>query len=327
MRVLMAGSLIVPFDELEAAFEAAHPNVDVLMEGHGSIQCIRRVAELHEPADIVAVADHTLIPMLMYEALDPESQQPYADWYIEFATNHLTLAYTDQSTYADEITPENWYSIINKPGVQMGLSDPRFDAAGYRGLMALQLAEAHYGNPTIFENATLGRFRYPLKIQEEEGQTAIHIPEVIEPKQDSGIVMRGGRIQLIALLESGDIDYAFEYESVSQQHGFRFIPLPDAINLSNDAYEDRYNQVEVQLDFQRFSSVEPHFTGAPIGYGITIPSNAPHPELAAEFITFLLSPEGQAIMEANAHPLRVPARADRYEQVPESLQDACVPEP
>jgi ABC-type molybdate transport system substrate-binding protein len=34
MRVLFAGSLILPFDDLERAFEEQHPDVDVLMEGH-----------------------------------------------------------------------------------------------------------------------------------------------------------------------------------------------------------------------------------------------------------------------------------------------------
>ena len=35
MRVLFAGSLILPFDDLEHAFEEQHPNIDVLMKGHG----------------------------------------------------------------------------------------------------------------------------------------------------------------------------------------------------------------------------------------------------------------------------------------------------
>jgi molybdate/tungstate transport system substrate-binding protein len=327
LRVLFAGSLIVPIHELETAFEEAYPDVDVLLEGHGSIQVVRHVAELHDLVDVAITADHALIPMLMYDAAVPESGQPYADWTIQFATNRLTLAFTDQSQYRDEITADNWYEVVTRQGVRLGLADPRFDAAGYRGLMTFQLAENAYGDPLIFENAVSNRFRYGITAREEEDRWIIHVPEIVEPKRDSGIIVRGGSIQLIALLESGDVDYAFEYESVSQQHGFHFVPLPDGINMGSEAHAEEYDQVEVQLDFQRFATVDPVFPGEFIGYGITIPSNAPHPDLAAEFVAFLLGAEGQAIMEANDHPLIVPPRADHPDRLPASLRELCVPMP
>jgi molybdate/tungstate transport system substrate-binding protein len=325
LKVLFAGSLIVPFDELEAAFEDAHPNVDVLMEGHGSIQVIRHVTEIHDLVDVAVTADHALIPMLMYPAQVPETGEPYADWYVEFATNRLTLAYTEQSAHADEIDASNWYRIIAKSDVRMGLSDPRFDAAGYRGLMALQLAELHYDDPIIFENVFMGRFQSALQAQEEGDRWVVRVPEVVQPKPDSGIVMRGGSIQLIALLESGDVDYAFEYESVSRQHGFHYVALPAALHMGDEAAEDFYAQVEVKLDFQRFASVEPTFAGEFIGYGVTIPANAPHPDLAAEFVAFLLGPEGERILKEHHHPLLQPPRADGYENVPDPVRELCVP--
>ena len=117
LRVFCAGSLIRPFEDLEKAFEALHPEIDVLMECHGSIQVIRHVTELHEKIDVVATADDALIPMLMYNSTDPETGKPYANWYIRFAGNRLALAYTPQSQHADQITPNNWYTILAQPGV------------------------------------------------------------------------------------------------------------------------------------------------------------------------------------------------------------------
>jgi molybdate/tungstate transport system substrate-binding protein len=327
LKVLFAGSLIVPFQALEKAFEAQHPDIDVQLEGHGSIQVVRHVTEIHDLVDVAATADHSLIPMLMYSSRVPETGQPYADWYIKFATNHLALAYTPDSQYADEINPDNWYQVIARPGVKVGVADPRFDASGYRALMVLQLAESVYEQITIFENMTLGRFKTPIMVQEENGRSVIHIPEIVEPKPDSGIVLRGASIQLIALLESGDLDYAFEYESVIQQHGLQMVRLPDSLNLGAEEYADQYGQVQVRLDFQRFASVKPEFTGEVIGYGLTIPSNAPHPEQAAEFIAFLLGPEGQAVMQANSHPLIIPPQAHNFEALPEALKPLCVPMP
>ncbi len=81
--------------------------------------------------------------------------------------------------------------------------------------------------------------------------------------------------------------------------------------------------MQVDEDFQRFASVTPVFHGEQIGYAITIPSNAPHPEEAALFIEFLLSPEGRAIMLADSHPMFDPAIGDNFENIPASLQAYC----
>jgi len=327
VRVLIAGSLMIPFDDLEKAYEAEHPDVDVQMEAHGSIQVIRHVAEIHELSDLVVSADHALIPMLMYQSKVPETGKPYADWYIKFATNHLGLAYSPKSKYADEINADNWYKIIARSDVKVGIADPRFDASGYRALMALQLAKAAYGKPTILEDVIMGQFKTPITMQQENGRAIIHVPEILETKKDSSIVIRGASMQLIALLESGDLDYAFEYESVIRQHKLGFVKLPDAVNLGSEQYADQYKKVQVRLDFQRFASVKPEFNGEVIGYGVTIPSNAPHPKQAEDLIAFLLGPEGRAVMEANQHPLITPPQANHYDVLPKELNSICVPMP
>lgn len=327
LSVFFAGSLITPFAELEKAYEAVHPNVDVLMQGHGSIQVIRHVTEIHELIDVVATADHSLIPMLMYRKNVPETGKPYAEWYIKFASNKLALAYSPTSKYADEINADNWYKVIARSGVRVGIADPRFDASGYRALMALKLAEAAYNKPTIFVDMIMGRFKTPITAKEEDGVTVIHVPEIVEAKDDSGIVLRGASIELIALLESGDLDYAFEYESVIQQHGLQMVHLPDAVNLGSPEHAADYAKVQVQMDFQRFLSVNPVFNGEVIGYGVTIPTNAPHPKEAEEFVAFLLGPEGRKIMEANHHPFISPMEGSQYDAIPKRLQSLCVPMP
>ena len=318
---------MVPFAELERAYEELHPEVDVQMEAHGSIQVIRHVTEIHDLIDVVVTADYALIPMLMYAGTVPESNQPYADWYIKFASNRLVLAYTPESRTADEVNAENWYEIIARPEVRFGLSDPRFDAAGYRSLMIVQLAESYYGNPTLFERVYLGRFKEPITVEKSGGLQVIHVPELLETTPDSNIVMRGGSVALLALLESGDIDYAFEYESVARQHGLSYVELPPELNLGDPNYADEYAGVQVRLDYQRFSSVKPEFDGEVIGYGITIPTNAPHPEEAQNFVAFLLGPQGTAIMELNSHPIFTEPQADHFYALPKSLQTLTVPKP
>lgn len=323
--VFAAGSLIIPFADLEKAFENKYPHIDVQAQYHGSIQVIRHATELHEPIDVVATADASLLPMLMYTTNDPDTGIPYADWYVEFGTNHLAVAYQKDSKYTAEITVENWYEILSRPDVRVGLADPRFDAVGYRALMVYALANDFYNQPTIFTEMFKGQFTFPLGIFTENNLTTVTVPEILETKSGSHIVLRGASVELIALLESGDLDYAYEYESVIQQHNLDMIRLPDALNLGEDAYQDFYSTVQVDEDFQRFASVKPVFRGERIGYGITIPSSAPHPDEAALFIAFLLSPEGRAVMQKDSQPMFDPAIGEDYQNIPADLQPYCIP--
>ena len=322
--VFAAGSLIIPFAEIEKAFEIKYPDIDVHAEYHGSIQVMRHVTELHEPIDVVATADASLVPMLMYATNNPETNQPYANWFIRFASNKLALAYTEQSKYADEIDAQNWTEILAREEVRYGLPDPRFDAAGYRAFMAYALQENEWQRYDIFKSFVKDQFSFPVTIFREDDKTTIRIPEILETKSGSHIFIRGASVFLIALMESGDLDYAFEYESVIRQHGLKMVSLPDSINLGNISLRDQYQQVEVKLDFQRFSTVKPLFIGEPIEYAINIPSSSPHPEAAALFIQFLLSDEGRAVMEKNQHPLLDTYPANGYDQMPEILQEICV---
>lgn len=318
--VFAAGSLIIPFDHIEKAFEEKYPNIDMQSEYHGSIQVMRHATELHEPIDVVVTADESLIPMLMYATKMPETDQPYADWYIRFASNHLALAYAPESKYADEINAENWAEIISHPDVKIGIADPRFDASGYRALMAFALSEIANKNYGLFGPMFDGQFTFPVTIFRGDELTTVTVPEILETKPGAHIVLRGASVQLIALLETGDLDYAFEYESVIQQHGLKMMSLPVEVNLGEEEYAELYSQVQVNLDFQRFATVKPQFRGERIGYGVTIPASAEHPDEAAQFIAFLLSPEGRSLMEADHHPMFETFIADGYENLPPGLQ-------
>jgi molybdate/tungstate transport system substrate-binding protein len=324
--VFAAGSLIQPFTDLEKAFEEKYPEIDVLSEYHGSIQVMRHVTELHEEIDIVATADQSLIPMLMYQVNIPNTEQPYANWYISMATNRLGIAYSPESKYADEITSDNWWEILSRPDVRVGVADPRFDAVGYRTLMVFALAQDVYGNEDIFNDFWVGQFKYPIRLVDMDDLQMIRVPEILETTKESHILLRGSSIQLISLLEAGEVDYAFEYESVIQQHEFALMELPGSLNLGETGMDEQYGKATVRMDFQRFATVNPVFQGEQIKYGITIPSNAPHPEEAALYIQFLYSPQGQAIMQQNAHPLLIPLSVDQPENLPESLQSILQPE-
>lgn len=319
LKVIIAGSLIVPFQAMEKEFESINPDIDVLLEGHGSVQVIRGVTELGYNADLAAVADAQLIPLMMYSARLPDNNIPYADWCIEFSTNKLGIAYKAESAYSSELDADNWYEIMSRPDVNIGLADPRIDAMGYRTLMVIQLAEDYYRDDTIFEKLIGSAFNPSVDVMENDDIATITVPELLKPAQQR-IKLRSYSIQLMALLESGDIDYSFEYESVAKQNGLKFLSLPQGIDLSSQDYANQYRQVTVNLNFQRFASLVPKFEGAPIVYGVTIPANAPHPQEAVRFLEFLLGTDGQRIFDECYQPLLPTPVCDNVDALPDALK-------
>ncbi|MFO7617338.1 MAG: substrate-binding domain-containing protein [Bacteroidales bacterium] len=63
--VYHAGSLSVPMKNLADAFRLENPGVVFKMEAAGSIHCIRKITELNQPCDVLAVADFSLVDELM----------------------------------------------------------------------------------------------------------------------------------------------------------------------------------------------------------------------------------------------------------------------
>jgi len=283
LRIFHAGSLSVPMEQIAKAFTAYHPGVRIERESGGSRTVIRRVTELGKEADVVASADYHLIPQMMY----PD----FADWTIRFARNRMVIAYTEHSKYASEINGENWYEILLRPDVRFGHADPDADPCGYRTLMLWQLAEKYYQQPGLYE-----------KLDEASP------PENTRPKS----------VELLALLESGELDYAFQYQSVAVQHNFKYVSLPERIDLSNTDYADFYAQAVVTLTGKTPGTMV-EVKGEPIVYGMTIPKNAPHPKLAQAFVAFLLGPEGRAIMKQNGQLPIVPVIVDGLDRLPDCL--------
>jgi molybdate/tungstate transport system substrate-binding protein len=286
LTVVPAGSLLIPFESIEAGYEALHPEIDVQVEGHGSIQAVRQVTDLHRAIDVVAVADASLIPEMMYIPVEGGVGN-YADSYTPFATNEMVIAYTNRSRYAGEITEGNWYEILARPDVRVGFSNPMLDACGYRALMVTRLAETHYKAPGLLARMITDHLTPAPEVTVSGDGCTIILPELMKPNSTK-LAIRDGSVYLLALLDNGGIDYAFEYESVAREHGLLWIDLPPALDLSSEANAREYAQVRVTLGFERFASIGSERTGRPIVYAVTIPATAPHPAEAEAFVDYML---------------------------------------
>ncbi len=293
LKVFHAGSLSIPLKQVEEKFEAQNPNVDVQLESHGSVLCVRQITEVGKKGDVIAVADYTLIPSMMY----PE----YAKFYLQFARNRMVLAYTDQSKYSKKINQYNWYNVLRKEDVTFGFSNPNLDPCGYRSPMVIQLAESFYMDNQILEDLVIKNSA--IRVKETDGTYTISAPEALEPNTKR-LTIRPKSVNLISLVESGGLDYAFEYMSVAKQHGLKWVTLPEEIDLSSTEYKGLYQKVEVKTSDGNVK------TGKPIVYSISVPANAPHPELGVKFIEFVIGKRGREIFTNLGQPPIVPPVGD-----------------
>ncbi len=270
LMIFHAGSLSIPLQKMSEAFNEKYPQVKISREAAGSRTCARKISELNKKADIMFSADYTVIDQLLI----PE----FADWNIRFVTNEMAIMFAHNAKYAQEMTAENWAEILLREGVSYGHSDPNADPCGYRSQLVWQLAEKHYQQPELYH-----------KLVEKE--------HIVRPKETD----------LIALLESGLLDYLFIYRSVAEQHGAEYLILPNEINLKTSELKDFYKQASIEI-----SGKNPGETitkkGAPMVYGLTIPTNASNKKWAEKFVAFVLSEEGNKIMQENGQPAIVPAK-------------------
>ncbi len=286
--IFHAGSLSMPLKAVAKGFEAKHPKVQVLQEPAGSQACARKIIDLKKPCDIMASADYSVIDKLLI----PQ----FADWNVRFATNQMVLCYADKSKSAAELKADNWFDLLAKKGVVWGHSDPNLDPAGYRALMVLQLAEKYYKKPGLYDRAIANR------------------PEAnIRPKS----------VELVSLLQTGNMDYAWEYLSVAVQHGLKYLVLPDEINLGNYKFDPFYSQAVVKITGKEPGTFM-EMKGKSITYGVTLIKNAPNREAALAFLQYLLSPEGGLkVLKDMGQPPFVPARVptDKMkDSLPQELQ-------
>lgn len=255
LTVYAAGTLAVPFQHIDAAFEKLHPGVVVQPQFGGSVMMARRIADLHQRADVYVSADYTVIPKILGKA-------GLTSWFVGFAANAVTLAYTPRSRGARTINADNWYHVVAQPGVVIGRSDPNTDPSGYQFLQMLSLAAGYYHDPELE-------------------------PSVL--KNAPRRAMRDTETSLISALQLGQIDYLAIYSSSAIAHHLEYVKLPSDINLEDASKYHLY-----QRGSARTATGVLH--GKPIIYAVSVPHTADHKALAAEYIRFLIGKEGRAIL-------------------------------
>ena len=253
-----AATLTLPFDALAKSL----PGLECRQRSAGSRFLLQSDVDLKQPVDVLALADVSL-----FEKPVSPGQTARFPWWSIFAGNEIGIAYNDKSKGADKINADNWPQVLEQPGVQTAYSDPESDPEGYNTVITWTLAESYYHLPGF----------------------AAKLRAAIPQKN-----IRSDSTQLLALLSAGEIDYAWEYRSVAEQHHLKFLRLPKEINLSDPALAATYRTACIDL---HHSGQVQQKCGRPILYAVAIPSDAPHPDAAASFVQALYGQAGKSALE------------------------------
>jgi molybdate/tungstate transport system substrate-binding protein len=296
--IYRAGSLTRAFAPLVKEF-TCQTGIQVKDVAMGSVDALRQITAGGQACDLYAPADYLDIDLFMKPAR-------YANFNIVFARGKMVLAYSVSGLAAKKLPPiaegsqavAKWYDILTIPGVSIGGGNPFLDPGAYRGLMIFQLAEAYYKVPNLYNNLL------------------------------EHVVIAGSDPSAPSLGKGFEFQLTYEHNAratASANPDYRYVNLPDEINLSDPARDAYYRKsAAVVLPGLGIPSSVRSITvpGARVAWGITLLKDAPHRENAVKFLQLLLSPAGKASLEENGPAPISPAvvsPAD-FRKIPESLR-------
>jgi molybdate/tungstate transport system substrate-binding protein len=295
VTIFHAASLSRSLSELEEKAEAKFSDLDLRLEPSGSQVAARKVSELNRRADLVFVADWRVIEELLVPG--------HAGWQIQFAANELVLAHAEHSKFTETIAADNWPELLMKPEVRLGRGDEATAPIGFQTLLLWELAERNYGPGKVGEDLA-GRLIARVK------------PEHVVPDIS----------ELVTLLQSKAIDYAFVFRSIAEEHNLKVVRLPVAYNLGEPKMAHIYSRASVPVVLKAGASPR-QIKGAPIVYGVTIPKSAPNPDGAQRVLEFLLSEEGRRILQRSGFRPLNPPRGLNSGRLPPTLKGMVADKP
>ena len=224
-------------------------------------------------------------------------------WAIAFASDQMALAYSNatlQNSAANAAitacnsalaanTTAAWntcLTMMTSGSVKVGFGNPNADPSGYRGWIVLEAAgQAYANNSSLYENRLIS---------------------------NNGNVTAASAADLIAPLQTGQIQFLFIYKSSAIAHKLNYVQLPAQVNLGSAKYSEFYSQFSYQLS----TGVE---TGGVIRLWITVPADSTDTADSLQFVVFVVKNSSMMLSPFGLVPI-TPAKLYNSTAVPQPLQ-------
>lgn len=236
LKIFTAGVAKKAVCDCAERWNSRHPELEAGITSCGSVDLARRIMG-GESCDVFVSADESILTdMLMDE---------YAEGYTVFAGNKIVL----QDMSGIGINSGNWKEKLLLPDTVFRNKNPYGDPGGYRGVMAMLLADKYEE----------GLAKKLMEHPGHQGMDPSVRPEDMPP-----------------------CDCLFTYYSMALSAGADFAELPDIMNLSRPELNDEYSQVSFAVD--KDHTVK----GSAISHCVTIPVGAEHRDEAKLFVSDFL---------------------------------------
>jgi molybdate/tungstate transport system substrate-binding protein len=309
LTLYRAGSLTAAFKPLLETF-TCQTGILVTDVAGASVDKARLCTAGGVACDLYASADYSNIDLFLKPA-------GYADFTIVFAQGRMVLGYSANGLAQKNLPPiadpasgafdppnsipmasPNWYKILTSPGVSIAGGVPFLDPGAYRAFLIFQLAQKYYKEPMLYDNLM------------------------------QHMVIPGGDSSVPALGKLYDFQFTYEHSAratAKKNPDYRFLDLPDEMNLSDPAKNNYYakNAVIVLPGLGTSQSAQTIPVPATrVAWGITVMKNAPNRENAIKFLQLLLGPAGTNSLKENGPTPISPAHVspEDFPKLPEALR-------
>jgi len=308
LTIYRAGSLTAAFKPLVEAF-TCQTGIQVEEKTGSSVGMARQCVNASPTCDLYASADYRDIDLFLKPA-------GYADFTIVFAKGRMVLAYSAKDAAQKKLAiadpasgpfdpphsipkaSADWYKILTSPGVAIGGGVPFMDPGAYRTYLIFQLAQEYYKTPLLYDEL---------------------MKHLVIPRGDHTVP---------ALGKLYDFQLTYEHNAratAKKDPDFRYVDLPDAVNLSDPAQNAYYSKNAVVvlpgLEGSRGEQTIP-VRAVAVAWGITVLKDAPDRANALKFLQLLLGPAGTASLNENGPAPISPASVspEDFHKLPESLR-------
>lgn len=227
------------------------------------------------------------------ETLEPS----FTDYYVQFASSPLVIAYNPTSPYASTLSAiasgkkpiTDLFATMAESGFTIGRTDPNVDPQGQGFLLMMNLAESQ-----------------------------LHVPQATV-QADLANSQIFAETSLESTLQAGQLDASSAYLSQAVQMKLPYIALPDSIDLGDPADAAIYATASITLTTPPGKVV----TGSPLALTITTidqPGESAADVAASDaFVAYVLSPAGLALYKAGGYSLLTPTLFGSKTAVPKAV--------